>query len=142
MTLDPLAEQLRDELVSVAGGLGALLGPEEHLGLVTAAEGAAEHIADQLRSGDDDLVARVVVDLVSARVVPTEPEAAWWATPLARVVAGSIGHPSAEAVTYSVAAAMLGVHRGTVAQLVHRGRLDRHPDGGITVVSIRQRLAG
>ena len=36
---------------------------------------------------------------------------------------------------------MLGVHPGTVAQLVHRGTLDRHPDGGILRASVLQRLA-
>lgn len=58
-----------------------------------------------------------------------------------RVCARSLGRDDAEAITHSVAAAMLGVHPGTVAQLVHRGTLDRHPDGGILRASVLQRLA-
>ena len=34
-----------------------------------------------------------------------------------------------------------GVTPGTVAQLVHRGTLDRHPDGHITRASVLMRLA-
>lgn len=35
----------------------------------------------------------------------------------------------------------LGVHPGTVAQWMHRGALDRHPDGGVLRASVLQRLA-
>ena len=31
--------------------------------------------------------------------------------------------------------------RGTVAQMVHRGTLDRHPDGGVLRSSVMARLA-
>jgi len=51
-----------------------------------------------------------------------------------------LGTDDAEAVTYSVAAAMLGVTKGTASTLVQRGRLDRHPDGGITRASVFIRL--
>lgn len=50
------------------------------------------------------------------------------------------GHPSAQAVSYSVAGAMLGVTRQGVHDLVTRGKLARHPDGGVTVDSVRARL--
>ncbi|MEU8544267.1 hypothetical protein AB0C52_30475 [Streptomyces sp. NPDC048717] len=57
------------------------------------------------------------------------------------MTASSIGHPDAENVTYSVAGAMLGgITKQRVAALVNEGKLDRHPDGGVTVVSIQQRL--
>ena len=43
-------------------------------------------------------------------------------------------------VTQQRAADMLGVTRGTVAQLVHRGNLERHPDGGVAIASVVARL--
>lgn len=47
-----------------------------------------------------------------------------------------------ESVTYATAAAMLGVTKGTVSQLVARGKLDRHPEeGGVSVASIIARAA-
>lgn len=141
MPSDALAEQLADELVRIAAGLASLLAPDCHAELTHRAEQAAGRISAQLRSGDDHLAAETVIDLACAGVVPDPPAAEWWATPLGRAVARSVGHPSADAVSHSVAAAMLGVHRGTVAQLVHRGSLDRHPDGGVTTASVRARLA-
>jgi hypothetical protein len=36
---------------------------------------------------------------------------------------------------------MLGVVRGTVSQMVARGTLDRHPDGGVLRSSVLARLA-
>jgi hypothetical protein len=38
-----------------------------------------------------------------------------------------------------VAGAMLGVTRQGVHDLVSRGKLDRHPDGGVTTDSVRAR---
>lgn len=46
-----------------------------------------------------------------------------------------------EVVTYSTAAAMLGVTKGTISQLVARGKLDQHPEGGVSVASIIARAA-
>lgn len=69
-----------------------------------------------------------------------DPPASWWRTPLGQVAARRVGHPTAAAVTYAVAGAMLGVTRQGVHDLLTRGRLDRHPDGGVTVASVRERL--
>ena len=60
---------------------------------------------------------------------------------LGRLCARSVDYGDSDSVTRSVAAAMLGVHPGTVAQLAHRGTLDRHPDGGITRASVLLRIA-
>lgn len=46
---------------------------------------------------------------------------------------------AAEAVTYGQAAAMLGLHRTRVQRLAHSGKLDTHPDGGVTVASVLRR---
>lgn len=43
-------------------------------------------------------------------------------------------------VTQADAAAMLGVSRGTIAQLVSRGTLARHPDGGVDRAAVIARM--
>jgi len=69
-----------------------------------------------------------------------DPPAGWWRTPLGRAIARRVGHPSAERVSYAVAGAMLGITRQGVHDLVRRGKLHAHPDGGVTTPSIRERL--
>lgn len=90
---------------------------------------------------DDRLAAETVRDLIWALWRDADPPAEWWRTPLGRLCARSVDYGDSDSVTRSVAAAMLGVHPGTVAQLAHRGTLDRHPDGGITRASVLLRIA-
>ncbi|MGR6920154.1 hypothetical protein ACU635_38480 [[Actinomadura] parvosata] len=71
---------------------------------------------------------------------PFDPPEQWWRTPLGRAVARGVGHPSAAAVSYSTAGAMLGITRQGVHDLVKRGKLDKHPDGGVTTSSVHARL--
>jgi len=47
---------------------------------------------------------------------------------------------SAEAITYQRAALMLGITRGSVSQMVARGTLARHSDGGVRLSSVLGRL--
>jgi hypothetical protein len=99
--------------------------------------------ADQLRDGDDATAVRT-----AARIVATlypgdrafDPPAQWWRSPLGGAVARRVGHPSAESVSYGTAGAMLGITRQGVHDLVRRGRLPRHPDGGVPSSAIRDRL--
>ncbi len=83
------------------------------------------------------------VDVMHALWGPTDPEdvgrGQWWGTPLGRACARHLAHDAAEVLTQAQAAAMLGVPRGTVGSLVHRGQLDRHPDGGVLKSSVLQR---
>jgi hypothetical protein len=92
---------------------------------------------------DDGLAARTAARLIAA-LYPGDtefnPPAEWWSTPFGRVVAHRLGHPSTQAVSYSAAGAMLGITRQGVHDLVSRGKLARHPDGGVLVTSIRSRL--
>lgn len=136
MTLD---QQLADDLHVIVGGLGALLGLDVEELLDRRVDEMVPMLAGQLTGDDDRLAAQTVIDLAGAGIIPDDPDLDWWATPLGRVVACSVGHPSAEVVTRSVAAAMLGVSDGTVSQLVARGALDR-VDGKILAVSVQQRL--
>ncbi|BCJ29981.1 hypothetical protein [Actinocatenispora sera] len=95
--------------------------------------------------GPDGRQARFTAARLVATLYPDDaafdPPAAWWATPLGRVVARRVGHPGAHHVSYAVAGAMLGVTRQAVHDLIQRGKLDRHPDGGVRVTSVRARLS-
>jgi hypothetical protein len=51
-----------------------------------------------------------------------------------------VGHPGADAVSYATAGAMLGITRQGVHDLVQRGKLLRHPDGGVVPASVRARF--
>lgn len=93
--------------------------------------------------GPDDqaaaqLTARVISSLYPGDV-PFEPPAEWWRTPLGQVALRRLGHPSARAVSYAVAGAMLGITRQGVHDLITRRKLERHPEGGVTVESVRAR---
>lgn len=100
----------------------------------------AQRLAAQISQDEDDrLAAQTVIDLAGV-AWEIDPPAEWWRTPLGRLVARSVGRDDSEAVTQSVAAAMLGVTRGTIAQLVARGTLDRHPEGGVSRASVLKRI--
>lgn len=133
-----IAEEIEARLIWPLEGL---LGPGDEFGLLRArAQGAARMMAAQLASGDDKLAAQTAIDLAGA-ILPDDIPDVWWSTPLGRLMAQSVGHPTAEAVSFSVAAAMLGVSKGRVQQLAGAGKLERHPDGGITAASVRLRVS-
>ena len=98
----------------------------------------ATRIAAQLSSDDEHLAAQTVIDC-AGHLWPADPEPEWWRTPLGRLVARSVGGEDAS-VTQAEAAAMLGVTRGTIAQLVSRGTLARHPDGGVDRAAVIARM--
>lgn len=58
-----------------------------------------------------------------------------------RAAARRAGHPSAAAVPVSVAAAMLGITRQGVHDLIRRRKLDRDEDGVVTTASVQARLS-
>lgn len=143
---DAVAVQLRDELSGIAGPVAAILDPALVLDVERRIAAAAPLLAWQLVQDDDDrLAAQTCIDVMCALWPHGAPEdvgrADWWRSPLGRACARSLGRDDSEAVSHSVAAAMLGVHRGTVAQMVARGTLDRHPDGGVLRASVLQRLS-
>ena len=140
---------LVDQLVGLAGS--RLLDPLEILtgddGLIGPLRGRirgdAEMWAAQLLGPDDRSARHAGARMISAFYPgdgPFEMPAEWWRTPLGRAVARRMGHPARDAVTYPVAAAMLGITRQGVHDLVRRGKLDRHGDGGVSVVSVQARL--
>jgi hypothetical protein len=136
------AEQLTEELEAAFVPWWPILNYEPH-----SIRLSAEHIADHL-SGIDERVALEACLTVMSILWPlthASPEdvgrADWWATPLGRLCARSLACHDTAAVTHAVAASMLGVERGYIGTLVHRGRLDRHEDGGVTRSSVLRRIA-
>ena len=99
--------------------------------------------ADQLLTGDETTVVLAAARLIATLYPgdrPFDPPVDWWGTPLGAVIARQVGHPSAQSVSYGTAGAMLGITRQGVHDLVRRGRLPRHPDGGVPSEAIRDRL--
>lgn len=105
----------------------------------------AEEWAARLLDEEPAEVVRTASRLLAALYpgdAPFDPPEAWWRTPLGAVIARRIGHPTAERVSFALAGAMLGITRQGVHDLVTREKLRRHPDGGVTSDSVRDRLAG
>ncbi|HEY3684298.1 MAG TPA: hypothetical protein VGL93_14785 [Streptosporangiaceae bacterium] len=144
-----------DEHVALAGQLVALAesrlldpleilteDPEVVRALRERIRADAEMWAAQLLGEDDALARHTGARMISAFYpgdAPFEMPAPWWRTPLGRAVALRMGHPSADIVPYAVAAAMLGITRQGVHDLVRRGKLARD-DAGVTTASVRARL--
>lgn len=68
------------------------------------------------------------------------PRQDWWASPFGRVVARRVGHPGSTRVSPVEAAAMLGITRQGVHDLLRRGKLTRDPDGRVDTAGVRARL--
>lgn len=83
---------------------------------------------------------RDTVDTLLRALWPGGVPSRWWPDDLGRLVARWLTGDQ-QRVTQAEAAVMLGVTRGTVAQLVARGTLDRHPDGGVRRGSVMARLS-
>lgn len=99
--------------------------------------------AELMLDGDDATAVGTIIRLTASLYPsdgPFDPPVDWWRTPMGQVVALRVGHPTATAVSYPVAGAMLGITRQGVHDLLTRGKLARHPDGGVRPESIRDRL--
>lgn len=147
MTWTPDHEALAQDLARVVES--RVLGPVDILfgldaSLAHRAERAIHGWAEVLLGEDDGAAAATAIRLVGTLYPqdgPFDPPHAWWATPLGRAVLVRAGHPAATAVSYSAAAAMLGITRQGVHDLVRRGKLALQDDGGgVTVDSVRQRI--
>ncbi|ODU06380.1 MAG: hypothetical protein ABS81_04880 [Pseudonocardia sp. SCN 72-86] len=94
--------------------------------------------------GEDEYSARLTAIRLVSTLYPDDhgftPPPGWWQTPLGQVMVRRVGHPAAEAVSYAVAGAMLGITRQGVHDLVTRGKLDRHDNGGVTTTSVQRRI--
>ncbi|AUS77824.1 hypothetical protein C1701_05000 [Actinoalloteichus sp. AHMU CJ021] len=142
---DALVDQLSRVVQSaLLDPLAALLGRQEvDERLAPRMREEVDRWADDLLGEDQHTARSTAVRLVFALYPgagPFDPPATWWRTPFGQAVARTVGHPTALAVSYPVAAAMMGLGRREVHDLALRGVLDRHPDGGITTASVRAML--
>lgn len=136
-----LADQVHDLLLDRAARLADIIGgPDLRAHLEQHVEQRIHTLVGMLVAGSDREVAELVADLFALAHGDNEPPPEWWRTPLGGVVARSIGADDSAAVTPTVAARMLGVHEQTPYKWVAAGRLDRHPDGGITRASVMAQL--
>lgn len=148
--LGDVARQIRDELADRAWRLHIcglpFADPVAEIARTQLTATAAVLAGQLCQDTDDRLAGQTCIDLMCTLWPHGAPEdvgrADWWQTPLGRACARSLGRDDAEAVTQEVAAAMLGLARTTVATMLVRGNLDRHPDGGVLRASVLQRLAG
>lgn len=137
-----LADQLIAECSERLRPFAALACGELAEALDDLPEVIARRLVGPLTSPDRHEAAQAVIDVMCALWAVGEPPAIWWATPLGRVCARLLAASDREVVTHAEAAEMLGVARGTVSTLVSRGRLARHPDGGVCRSSVLARLGG
>ncbi|MEU8331123.1 hypothetical protein [Micromonospora sp. NPDC048839] len=111
--------------------------------LRSVVEDRARSWAATMVGGDEQAAYGVIVRAISTLYPgdgPFNPPLDWWRTPLGQIVARRVGHPTAESVSYAVAGAMLGITRQGVHDLAARGKLARHPEGGVLSCAVRDRL--
>lgn len=96
------------------------------------------NLVDRPDTDDARRDARLILDVLFTHTPPPE----WWRTELGVFVARTIDDAVIveRRVTRSEAAAILGVHMGTISQLVARGTLPSD-DGGIALGDVLARLA-
>lgn len=144
---DPLVEQIVRLLdVRLLDPLEILLEGDDAVDAVRQlVRVRAQRWAASLRGEDESAAATAAIRLVSSLYPgdrPFDPPAEWWSSPLGNAVALAVGHPAAQSVSYAVAGAMLGITRQGVHDLVRRGKLPRHRDGGVPPGAVRDRLRG
>lgn len=102
----------------------------------------AEVWATQLLGSAEESARAAVSKIIAILSTPDaefDPSPQWWSSPFGRAVVLRVGHPSTTAVNYATCGAMLGITRQGVHDLVKRGKLDRHSEGGVACASIQHR---
>ncbi|MFD2024018.1 MULTISPECIES: hypothetical protein [Promicromonospora] len=118
-----------------------LLGIDAHDLMLDRAEARSRLLAAELTGADTRVRAQAVIDLMNALWGRGDPPDPWWTTSLGRACAAALAPQVDGAVTHQQAADMLGITRGSIAQMVARGTLLRHQDGGVDKAAVLRRLA-
>ncbi|WP_454859646.1 hypothetical protein [Promicromonospora soli] len=118
-----------------------LLGIDMHDLMLDRAEARSRLLAAELTGAEPRVRAQAVIDLMNSLWGQGDPPAHWWNTPLGRTCAGALASQVDVAITHQEAADMLGITRGSIAQMVARGTLLRHQDGGVEKAAVLRRLA-
>lgn len=130
--------QLAEDLAMIAFNTSGLFGLDLHPILTARVDSLASLLISELRT--DETAISAATTIMHALHGTHDPDPDWWRSPLGRLCANALAEESAEAITHQAAADMLGLARGTIAAMVHRGTLDRHPDGGVLRSSVLARL--
>lgn len=130
---EQVAAALAQELGAAADAIGGLVGKTERWQWEQAVQAQAPLIASQLCQLDDDpSTRRAAADVMRVLWPRCSPEEAgrpdWWRSLLGLVCARPISQTDTRTVSHTAAAAILGVPRNHIGQMVKRGQLDRHPD--------------
>lgn len=131
--LPPVALAIADLLGRRAYALGSAL-DDDRLTMRDTTP-AARRLAAGVLAGERDAAAAVL----ELAWPDGEPPATWWSSPLGAATA--LATAENDRVDIDRAAAVLGVSAAAIADDFEAGRLDRHPDGGATVASLRTRVA-
>lgn len=123
--MSELAASISMELQAELTAWNSILGVDRVDELCRIVEDRAGQLAAILTSGDDDVAAELVVDILN--IVKPEPGDRFWTTPLGLACAASTGSPLPPVVSMGVAAAWLGVSRPAVLKMVRSGRLEQDP---------------
>lgn len=135
-----LVVEIRQTFDAVAVDLG-VLGSDMRDKIRERASDRAGHLAKLLRGDDAGEARKVAAALMRVRWAGGEPDADWWRTDLGLACARALADAVDGTWTHHQAAAVLGVTRGTVAQLVARGTLTRDADtGGVLRSEVLTRL--
>lgn len=137
MAVDQLADLLANRAIHLSGLLGD---QEAGACLASVANDRARVLLAQLEHGDAHERQQVAIDILTVAWGDGEPPADWWRTPLGRAVAVAATDDTGR-LSYAEAGRILGITRQSARELAKAGRLDQHPDGGVTRASVMARLA-
>lgn len=81
-------------------------------------------------------------EILILSLFPERAGAPFWGTPVGRLLAwcGSSADEEADPVPQAGAALALGLVKQRTSQMVTEGKLTKHPDGGVTRASLRDRM--
>ena len=140
--MGPLEGQILEELGRPVDLLGRLLGREVIGPVRHRIDERAAALATTL-TGADRAGAATTASAIMGVLFPggLEPPHGWWRTPLGRACAVHCADHHPRRIQANVAAEILGVGPSRIYQLVDAGKLEKHPDGGVTRSSVMQRVA-
>lgn len=133
---DQLAEALH---VTWSRPAETLLGASTAETIAAAVDTCTPDVIAQLERGDADATEVAAAVLTALWPIPGTVPPTWWSTPLGETVRRAMDGPDVS-LTHTETADILGISRASIGQMVARGNLARHPDGGVSRDSVFRRL--
>lgn len=133
---DQLAEALH---VTWSRPAETLLGVAAAETIAAAVDTRAPRIVARLDRRDGDAAEIAAAVLTALWPIPGSVPPTWWSSPLGETVRHAMDGPDVS-LTHTETADLLGISRASIGQMVARGNLTRHPDGGVSRDSVFRRL--